>query len=127
MDHELRALARLGARGGDEAVTLLREASAMQERLPMDFGPPEVVKPAYELLGETLLQLGRAADAQRAFTRSLELTPGRARSLIGLVRSASAAGDRSVAAEALRELTTKWHGSDAGVPVLAELRTLISR
>lgn len=110
----------------DEALTILRQAATLSEALPMDFGPPEIVKPAWELLGEALLQYQRPADAQRAFTRALELAPGRARSLIGLVRSAAAAGDHAVAGDTYRMLLASWHAADAGLPVLAELRPLIA-
>lgn len=127
MDRELRGVQRLLDGANGEAVSLLRDAAAIEDALPMDFGPPEIVKPAHELLGETLLQLGRPGDAQTEFTRALALAPGRARSLIGLVRAASASGDRAVAAEAYRDLSASWHAADAGLGVLAELRQLSAR
>jgi len=70
--------------------------------MPAEFGPPADVKPAHELLGEMLLEAGRAGEAQREFARALELAPKRALSLLGLGRAAAAAGDRATAAQAYR-------------------------
>ena len=65
------------------------------------------MKPPQELLGEWLLADGNAAEAQRAFTRSLELWPGRLRSLQGLATAATKAGDPAVAAQARAQLATE--------------------
>ncbi len=127
MQEELDGLLRLAAGDGPAALAMMRAASEVADALPMDFGPPDIVKPVHELTGEMLLQLGRPADAKAEFTKSLALAPGRARSLIGLVRSASAAGDRSVAGETYRMLVANWHAADAGQDVLAALRPLAER
>ena len=62
----------------------LREVAARAAALPVEFGPPDFVKPPYELLGEWLLADGRAADARQAFEASLALMPGRLLSTRGL-------------------------------------------
>jgi hypothetical protein len=62
----------------------LREVAVRAAALPVEFGPPDFVKPPYELLGEWLLADGRAADARQAFEASLALMPGRLRSTRGL-------------------------------------------
>jgi tetratricopeptide (TPR) repeat protein len=127
MQEELDGLLRLAAGDGAAALATMRAAGEVADALPMDFGPPDIVKPVHELTGEMLLQLGRPGEAKTEFTKSLALAPGRARSLIGLVRSASAAGDRSVAGEAFRMLAANWHAADAGQDVLAALRTIAER
>src|SRR3989454_3377298 len=104
----------------DEAVRLMREAAALEDRMPAEFGPPADVKPAHELFGEMLLEAGRAAEAQREFARALALAPKRALSLLGLGRAAAAAGDRATAAQAYREVREIWHRADPGLPGLAE-------
>jgi tetratricopeptide (TPR) repeat protein len=121
LDKELRALHRLRDSAPDEALTLLREAAVLEDALPVDFGPPEVVKPSHELLGEVLLGLHRPADAQREFVRALALAPRRSLSLLGLARSAQAAGDQAVAAQAYSELRRVWHVAEPGLPGLAEV------
>jgi cytochrome c-type biogenesis protein CcmH/NrfG len=83
--------------------------------LPVDFGPPELVKPVHELLGEWLLEARRPKEAEQAFTRALALAPGRLRSLQGLVRAATAAGDPEVAESAQRTLDGLRAVADPGV------------
>jgi tetratricopeptide (TPR) repeat protein len=121
LEQELRALLRAADGANDEAVALLREASGLQEALPLEFGPPDVVKPTHELLGEVLLAQGRAPEAQQEFLRALDLTPRRTLSLLGLARAASAAGDTAAAAVAWTELRSIWRGADPDLPGLAEV------
>ena len=127
VQRELAALLREADGAGADAVRLLREATALEDRMPVEFGPPPDVKPAHELLGEVLLAAGQAREAQREFARSLELAPRRALSLLGLGRAATAAGDRVTAADAYAELRAIWHGADAGLPGLAEAATALPR
>jgi tetratricopeptide (TPR) repeat protein len=87
-----------------EAERLLRAVGERAATLPAEFGPPDLVKPPQELLGEWLLADGDAHGAQQAFTRALELWPGRLRSLQGLSAAAAKAGDTAVAAAARAQL-----------------------
>jgi tetratricopeptide (TPR) repeat protein len=128
LERELRALLLLEENKRSEALALLREAATMEDAIPLEFGPPDIVKPTHELLGEVLLAAGEAAEAQREFQRALELGPGRARSLLGLARAAAAAGDRNAAHGALGILKHNWHAADADLPertVVAELERLL--
>jgi tetratricopeptide (TPR) repeat protein len=127
LERQLRALLLLEDGKRNEALVLLREAAAQEDAIPLEFGPPDVVKPTHELLGEILLAFGESAAAQREFARALELAPGRARSLLGLGRAALAAGDREAARKALAELQRIWHSADAALPERAELDRLIAR
>jgi predicted Zn-dependent protease len=127
LERELRAMLMLEDGKRNEAVALIREASRLEDAIPVEFGPPDIVKPSHELLGEILLASGQAAEAQREFTRALELAPGRARSLLGLGRAAVAAGDTAVARKALGDLKKNWHSADPALPELAELNRLIER
>ena len=68
------ARARGDTAGAITSLTRVAEASAA---LPEVFGPPDMVKPPYELLGEWLLAEGKRAEAHAAFQRALELMPGR--------------------------------------------------
>jgi tetratricopeptide (TPR) repeat protein len=119
---ELRAVVRDASGATDEAITLLREAARIEDATPAEFGPPDVVKPVHELLGEMLMKKGRAHEAEQAFERSLELAPRRSLSLLGLARAATAAGDRVAAAGAYAELASVWRHADPEVPGLAEVR-----
>ena len=72
--------------------------------MPFEFGPPFVDKPARELLGEMLLQQGRAAEARREFEAALSRAPERIASLAGLEKAARAAGDAEAANRAASRL-----------------------
>jgi tetratricopeptide (TPR) repeat protein len=121
---ELRA-ALLADRGQtDSAIIVLREATKLEDAMPLEFGPPAVVKPTHEFLGEVLLGAGRAAEAQRAFVRALELAPGRSRSLLGLARAAAVNGDRDASRRAAQHLLGNWRTADADVPERSEMERL---
>jgi tetratricopeptide (TPR) repeat protein len=124
LDAEMRALLASSAGRVDAALAAIREASRIEDSLPADFGPPIVVKPSHELAGEILLAAGRAPEAQREFTRSLELAPGRARSLLGLARAASRAGDAAVANRAAAQLLRNWHAADKAIAERTEVERL---
>ncbi len=120
LERELEALLDLHAGNATRAVKALREAVNMENTLPFEFGPPNIVKPASELLGETLLQLNQPAQAARAFAEQLKRTPRRTVSLLGLARAAKAAGNRVKAADAYRRLAAIWHNANENIPGRAE-------
>jgi len=117
---ELGALLRLADGAATDAIALMREATALEDAMPVEYGPPPDVKPAHELFGEMLLQAGRPQEAQQEFARALALAPKRALSLLGLGRAAAAAGDRATATRAYSELREIWHGADPSLPGLAD-------
>jgi tetratricopeptide (TPR) repeat protein len=102
----------------EEALMLLKEATTAEESLPFAFGPPTVVKPSHELLGEILLSLGRPAEAQEEFDKALQRAPRRTLSLLGLARAASQAGDTEAAQRAYEEARSSWRSTDAELPAL---------
>jgi tetratricopeptide (TPR) repeat protein len=120
LEHELRAAAMHAAGDSQNAVALLREAAASEDALPIEFGPPAIVKPTHELLGEVLIDLGRADEAVREFQRALELAPKRAPALLGLGRAAAAAGESAIAQRAFSDLAAIWHQAEPGTPGFAE-------
>jgi tetratricopeptide (TPR) repeat protein len=127
IDHQATAMERmLSGPDIDAMIAELRTAARLEDALPMDFGPPEIVKPAHELLADFLLGQWKFADAQREYTIALQRAPGRLRSLIGLVRAAARAGDRDVAADAYRRLAASLHAADADLRVLNELQPLLA-
>ena len=80
-----------------EGIALLSEAAAGERAIPMEFGPPSLDKPANELLGEVLLEHGRAKEACEAFQAAQVLAPGRGQSLMGLSKCARQLGNTEVA------------------------------
>ena len=71
LEREIQALLALKEGKAAEAVRLLRQAVRMEIELPYEFGPPSVVKPTSELLGEVLLSLGRMRELLRLSVNSL--------------------------------------------------------
>ena len=106
----------------DRAIARAKSAAALEDGLNYEFGPPDVVKPAHELLGEMQLEAGRPADARKEFEAALARYPGRALSLLGLARAASKAGDAAAAKDAYARLAAIWSRADADLPELAEVR-----
>jgi hypothetical protein len=71
------------------AEKLLRQAVALEDQLPMAFGPPTIDKPTHELLGEFLLRRGRREQAHDEFAQALARTPGRRAAERGFEASSS--------------------------------------
>jgi tetratricopeptide (TPR) repeat protein len=74
---ELGGLVAIADGRADAGIESLRAAAKSEDAMPFEFGPPAIIKPTFELLGEQLLALGRTADARAAFERAAERTPGR--------------------------------------------------
>ncbi|MEA2561221.1 MAG: hypothetical protein QOH06_2725 [Acidobacteriota bacterium] len=126
MEKEVSALALLGRGKQDEALALLKEAAELEARMPPPSGPPDPVKPAPELYGEVLLQVGKAEEAAQQFQASLLRMPNRAASLLGAARAAAKVGDQGTARRHYAELAEVWKDADPSLPDLAEVRTYLS-
>jgi tetratricopeptide (TPR) repeat protein len=101
------------ADGDDErAVQLARQAADLEETVEKHPVTPGPLLPARELEGDLLLELGRAADALAAYTRTLEREPRRARALFGAARAAEQAGNAATAAARYRELIELMEKAD---------------
>lgn len=71
------------------AEKLLRQAVALEESLPIDFGPPTIDKPTHEMLAEFLQRRGRKDEAHKEFEKALARTPGRRMALQGFAAGAT--------------------------------------
>jgi tetratricopeptide (TPR) repeat protein len=67
-----------------DAERLLKEAAAIEATLDAPSGPPEPIKPSFELYGEFLLAQGRAKEAAAQFEQALLRMPNRRISVQGL-------------------------------------------
>ena len=110
MHRELSGLIAYAKGQKDQAVTLLKEAVQIEESMRPPNGAADPVKPAHELLGEVLLQVGKPADAAAAFDTCLVRMPNRARSLHGSATAHAAAGHKDLAAERRATLASFWKG-----------------
>lgn len=103
----------------DEAVAAYREAAALQDALPY-MEPPYWYYPVRQSLGATLLQAGKAAEAEQVLKESLMQAPNNAYALHGLMQAQEALGDQAGAAATKARFTKAWAGGTA-MPSLARL------
>ena len=109
---EIDAMIRHTEGAASDAIDLLRKAAAREETLPFEFGPPFIDKPAYELLGELLLESGRPDEARAAFEKALSRTPDRTAVLVGLMKAAAQLGDRQKENGIEARLQAIWRRAD---------------
>jgi hypothetical protein len=81
----------------EEALTLAREAADREDATEKSAITPGPIRPARELLGDMLLELGRPTDALKEFETSMTKEPNRFGALYGAAQAARAAGDRQKA------------------------------
>ena len=100
---EATGMALLARGDRDEAVKALERAARIEESMDPPSGPPgeqetdPPIKPAHELLGEVLAEVGRPAEAAKQFAIGLERTPNRPRLLLGAARAAVKTNDNITA------------------------------
>ncbi len=119
---ELEALIQLDAGQMEDAIETLQRAAELEEAMPYEYGPPPVVKPSHELLGELLLEAGRATEARAAFEAALRRGPRRVDSLLGLARSAERLGDAETADAMHETLVEIRRNADPSLGDLEEAR-----
>lgn len=110
MAMEVDALLQWSDGKRDAAIDIMKRAAARESERPLEYGPPSIVKPTHELLGEMLLSAGKPEEARAAFSIALERAPRRTQSLIGLMRSAARAGSETAAGELRATILEIWKG-----------------
>ena len=125
MYHEVAGLIRLAEGDADGAIELFDKGLAIASTMGPPRGAASPIKPIRELYGEVLLQLERPEDAIEQFEDQLLYTPNRPRTLLGLARAQSAAGDRAAASESYRSLLEMWSGATEPKE-LAEAREFVA-
>lgn len=121
----LRAELLRQAGQSDSAIVLLTRATTLEEAMPSEFGPVASLLPSHESLGALCASLGRDAEAAAAFTRALQLQPGRSAALLGLARAESKRGRHDEARRAWLQLAENWRAGDDSLPALGEVRAAV--
>jgi hypothetical protein len=106
----------------EEALSLMRtgaEAEEATEKHPVTPGP---IKPARELLGEMLIELGRPAEALKEFEASHRVEPNRFQGLYGAARAAELAGDGATARTYYVRLVDLGKAADGDRPELRQAK-----
>ena len=127
MHKQVGALVRVAQGDADGAVQVMDEALEIVAGIRAPNGAADPVKPAYELYGEILLELGRPEDAVAQFETSLQRMPNRPRSVLGLARALEQMGDEDGAAEQYEILNAIWDGRDSFTGLQEARRFLMSR
>lgn len=125
MGLEVSALIRAGKTNYDEAIALMKKATALEEEMSPPSGPPDLIKPSHELLGEIFLRAGKSKEAADQFATSLARQPNRARSLLGMARAAVKMNDSKAAAESYSRLLSTWEKADAQLPEFREAKAYV--
>ena len=88
----------------DASAALMRQAAELETSTPKHAVTPGPTLPAYELLGDLLMEQQRAGEALEAYARSNQLYPKRLNTLLGGARAAGAAGQTDAARRYYQEL-----------------------
>lgn len=77
MESMLAAAIEFASGEREKGIRNMIAAAEGEDRLVFEYGPPAIVKPAWELAGEMLLDAGRRTEATDAFKRTLKRYPNR--------------------------------------------------
>jgi len=127
MELEIGAVVAASKSNYNEAVDLMKRATAIEEEMSPPSGPPGLIKPSHEMFGEILLSANRPKEAAQQFEKSLLRQPNRARSLLGAARAAAAAGDTKAALEAYSRIVKQWSQADANLPERREAQDYLKQ
>ncbi|HVF30168.1 MAG TPA: hypothetical protein VNA22_04325 [Pyrinomonadaceae bacterium] len=88
MEQVLEAAIQFASGEREEAIRKVLAAADAEDKLIFEYGPPAIVKPAWEQAGEMLLEAGRKTEAADAFRKALKRYPNRRLSNAGLKTAA---------------------------------------
>lgn len=111
----------------DAAVALAQEATALEDLTEKHPVSPGQIKPAYELLGELLLELDRPDEALTAFETLLVDDPHRFRGIYGAAHAAELAGDMTKADSYYSDLVELAANTESERPEIAAAETFLAQ
>ena len=87
MANEVGAAVALAQKDTATAERLLKEATTIELTLDAPSGPPEPIKPSFELYGDLLTELGRGPEAAAQYQQSLQRMPNRRAAVMALAKA----------------------------------------
>lgn len=108
----------------DEALAAMRAAADREDQTEKHVVVPGPLVPARELLGDMLLEMGRAGEALAQYEASIGKEPNRFRGLYGAALAAERAGETVRARVHYEKLASVTHGSPDGRPELLRVRQM---
>jgi len=109
----------------EASVKLMKEAAELEASTPKHAVTPGPTLPAFELLGDLLMEHAQPREALNAYKRSLGFYPGRFNSLLGAAKAARSAGDHAAARGFYQQLL-EIGGSGTRKSILSEARTFLA-
>ena len=124
---EIKVAIKLYEKDYVSAIQLANQAVLIEKKLPAPSGPPRVLKPTYEFLGEVYLKSGKPKKAKEQFDISLTRHHNRMRSLIGFARSARLDDEIELAKEKYKQLLYILKNSPQDFPERKEAETFLDQ
>jgi tetratricopeptide (TPR) repeat protein len=118
-----RILAREGK--ADEAIALLHRALEQEQKIGYS-EPPLYPHPMEEVLGQTLLNLGRWSEAETMFDAAIERDHGSRRALFGLMQALQREGKGTKARETYLQFVKAWARADSDLPEMRRAKDVAS-
>ena len=87
MAGEVGAAVAMAQKDTATAERLLKEATTIELTLDAPSGPPEPIKPSFELYGDLLTELGRGPEAAAQYQQSLQRMPNRRAAVMALAKA----------------------------------------
>ncbi len=116
---EAQAEAALAGGDNEKAIANMNDAVKVEDSIYALSQPAYPPIPAHELYRTMLLDMNRAAQAEKEFAESLKRTPGRPKKIYGLARSAQAQGDNVEAVKEYTKFLQTWKNADQEQPEIA--------
>ncbi|MFL5252287.1 MAG: hypothetical protein ACJ8AI_05245 [Rhodopila sp.] len=110
----------------DEALKMLADAAAAEDRTEKHPVTPGPLMPARELYGVMLLEHGDAAEALVAFETTMHKEPNRLNAALGAARAADASGDKAKARQYYAAAAAQASDPGADRPQLVEARAFVA-
>jgi tetratricopeptide (TPR) repeat protein len=110
----------------EEALSLMRASAEAEDATEKHPVTPGSIKPARELLGEMLIEVGQPGDALKEFEASHRVEPNRFQGLYGAARAAELAGDKAKARAYYGRLVALGQEADADRPELRQAKRFIA-
>ena len=123
----VRAWVAFGEGQRDEAIALMQRAAALEAASDKEAVTPGEVLPAADLLGDLLLECGKAQDALAAFEAGLRSSPNRLNSLYGAGFAAEQSGDAAKARQYFEQVLAVAPTADSGIPRIEHARAFVQK
>jgi tetratricopeptide (TPR) repeat protein len=107
----------------EEALSLMRASAEAEDATEKHPVTPGSIKPARELLGELLIDLGQPAAALKEFEASHKVEPNRFQGLYGAARAAELAGDGEKARTYYGRLVSLGKAADGDRPEIKKAKS----